>query len=188
MSSAKPILKVYADADATYKSLRKKISTAKITSLIFVFCASVSVYLFFIKPNSSRGMLALGIFMAVIGLISAGLAWMTYHSIPRARKRHNDLPPLYSFYKDGFFMHGCGLRFSWEQVSRIERFKTNLVLYLKDVPNIREISFVDISRGIEPGILGMTFVDVSSASLSNIRVHIKAYAPDRLAREVDTNI
>ena len=159
MGSGKPLLKVYADFEATRKDLNNMKVGAKALSFVSALLVAIIIYLFVNEIKSYR------ITVGLACLVTIFFGWAVHHSIPSYEKEHRELPLLYSFYKDGFVTHRSGHQVSWEQVRRIDYSKSHINVHTRNVSNIVQMSF----GGISP------------SSLSEILRHIQTHAPERLS-------
>ena len=86
------LLKIHADKQASYRALIGMKRSVKIYGFI---AFTLAVTLVFLIMNEIEGFrFLLGFFC----LISAGISWLSYKSIPSYQRTHQELPLLYSFY------------------------------------------------------------------------------------------
>jgi len=162
MNNQKPLLKVYADANATRRMIRGIKQRAKITGFFSAVFAVTLFYLIYNQIDNSR------ILSGYLFLLLAFLSWASFKSIPSYEKELKERPLLYSFYIEGFISHRSEQKLLWEQIGKIYYSKRSINLDMRKTPKIAKMSFMCISES-----------DVES-----ILKHFKAHAPERLAKKI----
>ena len=163
MKTDRPLLKIYADEQASHRALIGMERTAKISSFIALVLAVTLLYLIVNEIEDFR-------FLTVLFcLLSAGTSWLFYKSIPSYLKEYQELPLLYSFYPRGFISHRGEQEYSWEQISTIQYSKTSINLKMMRNPH----------KTAE-----LAFGSISDASINRILRHLKTHAPERLSKKI----
>lgn len=162
VNNQKPLLKIYADADATGRMLQTIERMANLTG--FAFICSVATLVYQIFNQISDYIMLTGFACLFFGFI----AWITRATVPSYRQELDALPLLYSFYPDGFISHRSGQKIIWDQIKRIDHSKKSMTLHMQKTPNVVQMSFICISE----------------RSNDNILRHLKTHAPKRLALNI----
>lgn len=160
MTTHKPLLKIYADKQASHLALKNIERSAKFGRFITLLFAIATLYLLLNDVED------IWVMTLILCVISAGMSWMSYKTIPSYEKVYQELPLLYSFYPHGFISHQGEQDYSWEQISALQYSETSLNLKMKRNPH---------------KIVELAFICVSAESLNRILHHFKIHAPKRLS-------
>ena len=163
MAKEKPLLKIYADQKASHRSLIGMTRSARIYGFLAFGFGVVLAYLI---VNEIAGFTALFSFLC---LLSAGMSWLSYHSISGYREEYQKLPLLYSFYTDGFISHRGEQKYSWEHIAKLHYSGKNILFEMSRNPH---------------KTAKLTTLNISPASISLILRHLKTHAPDKLTRKI----
>lgn len=164
VNSDRPLLTIYADEKASYYALKRMERSVRIGGYITLLFAIASLY---VVLNEIEG---IRFWTLLLCVISAGMTWLSYKSIPSYLELQQKLPLLYSFYPHGFIDHQGGKEYSWEHISTLHYSKTHLNLKMGRNPhNMAELGFICISE----------------ISINRILNHFKTHAPERISKKIE---
>ena len=157
----KPLLKIYADAEATRCYLVDMKRRAIIYGCLSLFIGVVFLYLMINQIEGYRTLTGIGFLLFTL------FAW-SYLPNKNEKKTLRALPLLYSFHSDGFVFHRPERIFSWEELARIDCSYTYINFQILNLPRTGKRSFTCISTKDRWEIIS----------------HFKEYAPERLAKNI----
>jgi len=163
VTEEKPLLKIYADQNASHRSLIGMKRSARIHAFVAFGFGIALVYLI---GNEIEGFTVLFSFLC---LLSAGMSWLSYHSTPSYQEEYQTLPLLYSFYADGFISHRGEQKYSWEHIAKLHYSGKHILFEMSRNPH---------------KTAKLTTLNISPASISLILRHLKMHAPDKLTRKI----
>ena len=164
MNSDTPLLKIHADEQTSYHALKRMERSARnggCITLLFV------IALLYVVLNAIEGIRFMTLLLCVI---SAGMTWLTYKSIPSYLECHQKLPLLYSFHPHGFIDHKGEKEYYWDHIATLNYSETHLNLKMGRNPHkMAELGFICISE----------------VSINQILNHFKTHAPERLSKKIE---